>query len=591
MNMTEKLTQAVVAGIAALYEKDVEPESVNIQETRKDFEGDLTIVCFPFAKLGVGAPPVIGEQLGNYLKGELPEVEDYNVIKGFLNLRFSDEYWLSQISGTNIETLTKTKVGTGKRVVVEFSSPNTNKPLHLGHLRNNFLGDSVCRILEANGYDVFRVCLYNDRGIAITKSMVSYTIFGAGETPESAGIKGDFLVVKYYVQFGTEHKRQVAELVAGGMSEKEASEAAPLMQAAREMLRKWEAGDPETVALWEKMNAWVYEGFEATYRRIGIRFDKNYYESQTYLLGNEIVDQGLAANVFEKEDDGSVWIDLTEDGLDRKLVRRKDGTSVYITQDIGTAEARYQEFGMDEHIYVVADEQNYHFKVLFLIMEKLGRPWAKGMHHLAYGMVDLPSGRMKTREGTSVDADDLMDEVVKAAEERVKESGKTEGMSEAELAELYEKLGIAALKYFILKVGPKKRMIYNPEESVSLEGDSGPFVQYSYARVSGVARRAQEMTGNPEAYVKLEPQERELIKTILLYPGQLELAAINRDPSIVAGYLNELAKSFNRFYHHVPILKADSEDATAFRFKLSGIAAVVIRSGMDLLGIQVPDRM
>ena len=632
MNIVSAIQHKIAEIILEKWGKDLVPDDLTITETRKEFEGDYTLVTFPLVKLGIGKPDEIAQVLGELILAKMPQISTFNVIKGFLNISLSDSYWLDFFYSVDLPRFVRLSPVKKKKIVIEFSSPNTNKPLHLGHVRNNFLGDSVARILSAAGHDVSRVCLYNDRGIAITKTMVMYINTANGATPESAGKKPDFFVVDFYVGFGEKLlEESIAGLIEKGIEEKDArafclkkdgagnkidaeaygeiakkvkfflkekgldpkeiEENTPLMRQAREMLLKWEAGDPETLALWKKLNDWVYEGFETTYRRMGISFDKVYYESETYLLGGKMVADGLEKGVFFRKDDGSVWIDLSDDGLDEKVVLRADGTSVYITQDIGSAELRYQDFQMDESIYVVANEQDYHFKVLKLIMQKMGRPGADGIAHFSYGMVDLPSGKMKTREGTTVDADNLMDEVIAAAEVVTRESGKTEGMSQEEMDILFEKIALAALKFFILRVDPKNRMVFDPEESVQLAGDTGPFVQYSYARSISISRRAGEVEADSRDYTNLELQERELLKRLSGYPQVIAEAAEKLSPAEVAGYVMDLAKNYNRFYHEVPVIAAPTAAARKFRLELSALAGEVIREALDLLGIEVPERM
>ena len=634
MSILQKITDGTVAALKSAFDKEVTVDTVSIQETRKDFEGQYTVVCFPFAKLGIGRPEAIGEGIGKYLQENLPEIGGFNVVKGFLNLSLSDAYWRGFFNDLDPETFVRNDYGAGRKVMVEYSSPNTNKPLHLGHLRNCFLGDSICRILEGNGFEVIRTCINNDRGIAVCKSMLMYQRYANGATPESTGKKGDFFVVDYYVRFRDDHEAEVVGALmekgideetanlavrgkslahpdmdkeekkkAVGLAKKAVKEAgldmakleydAPVNEAARELLRQWEAGDAETVALWKQMNDWVYDGFNATYDLIGVHFDKHYYESDTYLLGNEMVDFGLEKGVFYQREDGSVWINLEDEGLDEKAVRRSDGTAMYITQDIGTAKVRHDDYDFEKHVYVVGDEQIYHFKVLFLILKKLGWEWYEGMYHLAYGMVDLPSGKMKTREGTSVDADLLVGEVTARAKEVTDEKGKTEGMSEAEQAELNHRIALAALKYFILKVDPKKRMVYDPQESVQLEGDTGPFIQYSYARARSIARKAEvlEARGDALKYTGLAPQEIDLIYQISKFPQASRAAAEGYNPSELATYLYDLAKTYNSFYQAVKVLNDEEPDAMVFRLRLCAVMAGLLKAGLDMLGIEVPEQM
>jgi arginyl-tRNA synthetase len=525
------------------------------------------------------------------LKNEIKEIAGFNVIKGFLNISLADSYWIdifySQILADNFASVNSN----GKKVMVEYSSPNTNKPLHLGHVRNNLLGYSVAQILEAAGYEVIKANLVNDRGIHICKSMLAWQKFGNGETPQSSGMKGDHLVGKYYVLFDKEYKKQIDDLKAARQTEEDAKKNAPLIQEAQEMLQQWEAGDKEVLNLWQTMNGWVYAGFAETYKQLGVDFDKYYYESNTYLLGKDIIEEGLEKGVFFRKEDGSVWIDLTADGLDQKLVLRSDGTSVYITQDLGTAQLKYNDFHMDESIYVVGNEQDYHFKVLFLILEKLGKSWAKGLYHLSYGMVDLPSGKMKSREGTVVDADDLIDEMNQTAKEQTETLGKVEGFSEAEKFELYHTIGMGALKYFLLKVDPKKRLLFDPNESVDFQGHTGPFIQYTHARIRSVLSRVEDASIEAGHITQLAAEERDLILLLNQFPDTIEQAAKGHNPAIVANYIYEVAKAFNKFYHEHSILHIEDELIKQFRLQLSAASAKVIKKGMGLLGIEVPERM
>jgi len=576
-----------------------------VNETKPEFEGDYTVVLFSFVKTLKKNPEALGNELGQKLLQENPTLfSAYNVIKGFLNLTIADGYWLDFLHREHDDPAFGHKPRIGKKVMIEYSSPNTNKPLHLGHLRNNFLGWSIAEIYKANGYDIVKTCIANDRGIHICKSMIAWQLFAGGATPESTGIKGDHLVGDYYVRFGAEHKKQIAELVAGGMDPETAEKEAPIMKAAQQMLVDWEAGKPDVIALWKKMNSWVYAGFDSTYKRIGSDFDKTYYESDTYLLGKSLVEQGLQKGVFEQEPDGSVWIDLTADGLDRKIVQRKDGTSVYITQDIGLAVRKYEEFHTDESIYVVGDEQNYHFKVLKLIAQKLGLPSADGIFHLSYGMVELPTGRMKTREGTVVDADDILDEMVNEAERKTKEQGKTEGFSLKELEELYETIGFGGLKFFLLRVDPKKRMVFNPEESIDLHGYTATFIQYAYARIRSIlrkegdqalvdvgGRKVNALTGIVRVTSALLPLERTLTKTLEKFPAVLSQACVEMSPSVVAAYAFELAKTFNSFYAEHSVSGAETPDKKILRLQLCRITANVLRNALNVLGIKVPERM
>lgn len=588
----QTLVEQTVAAVKALYGADIPESQISLQDTRKEFEGQITIVIFPVTRFSKKSPEQTGTEIGEYLKANVEAISAFNVIKGFLNISLSDSYWIALLNNTIAAADFGKFPANGKKLMVEYSSPNTNKPLHLGHIRNNLLGYSVSEILKAYGYDIIKANLVNDRGIHICKSMLAWQKFGNGETPESTGMKGDHLVGKYYVVFDKEYKKEIDALKAQGLSEEEAKKNAPLMLEAQEMLRKWEAGDEEVISLWKTMNNWVYEGFETTYKQLGVDFDKYYYESNTYLLGKDIIQEGLDKGVFFKKEDNSVWIDLSDEGLDQKLVLRGDGTSVYITQDLGTAQLKFDEFGMDESIYVVGNEQDYHFKVLFSILKKLGRPWADGLFHLSYGMVDLPSGKMKSREGTVVDADDLMAEMIETAKTRTEELGKTEDFTEEEKAELYHTIGMGALKYFLLKVDPKKRLLFDPNESVDFQGHTGPFIQYTHARIKSVLRKAgyveNETKVNPG---RLSSYELDLIKALSEYPSIVEASAKEFSPAQLANYAYEVAKLYNKFYHEESILKAEDEDVKAFRLTLSASAARIIAESMRLLGIKVPERM
>ncbi|UEG51953.1 arginine--tRNA ligase [Mucilaginibacter daejeonensis] len=584
------IIDATVQAVNTLYQTAITAQDVNLQQTRKEFEGQVTIVTFPFTKISRKGPEQTGQEIGEYLKANVTEVADFNIIKGFLNISIADSYWLSLYR----DQVTREDFGVarpnGKKVMVEYSSPNTNKPLHLGHVRNNLLGYSVAAILQAAGYEVIKANLVNDRGIHICKSMLAWQMFGNGETPQSAGMKGDHLVGKYYVIFDKEYKRQIDELKAEGKTEEEAKKNAPLILQAQQMLQKWEAGDEEVISLWKTMNTWVYDGFAKTYKKLGVDFDKYYYESDTYLLGKDIIEEGLTKGVFFKKEDGSVWIDLTEDGLDQKLVRRADGTSVYITQDLGTAQLKYDDYGMSESIYVVGNEQDYHFKVLFLILQKLGKEWAQGLYHLSYGMVDLPSGKMKSREGTVVDADDLIQQMEETAKETTEALGKTVDYSDEDKAKLYHMIGMGALKYFLLKVDPKKRLLFDPNESVDFQGHTGPFIQYTHARIRSVLSRV-EAPANAADVTVLDAVERDLMIQLTQYPDMVVSAAIDHNPATIANYIYELAKAYNKFYHEKSIMQAESDDIKAFRLSLSVSTAAVITKGMALLGIEVPERM
>ncbi|HYK77478.1 MAG TPA: arginine--tRNA ligase [Daejeonella sp.] len=593
MTLENKIVQAAQKAVQELYNAEFPLEQFTLQETRKEFEGQITLVTFPITRSSKKSPEQTGQEIGAYLQQHIDEVVGFNVIKGFLNLSISDNYWVNQLHNSILKPDYGVFPANGKKVMVEYSSPNTNKPLHLGHVRNNLLGYSVAQILSAYGYEVIKTNLVNDRGIHICKSMLAWQLFGHDETPESSGLKGDHLVGKYYVVFDREYKKQIDELKASGLTEDEAKKNAPLIKQAQEMLLKWEAGDEEVKSLWQKMNSWVYAGFSETYKKLGVDFEKFYYESDTYLLGKDIIQEGLDKGVFFKKEDGSVWIDLTADGLDEKLVLRADGTSVYITQDLGTAQLKYNDYKMDESIYVVGNEQDYHFKVLFLILDKLGKTWAKGLYHLSYGMVDLPSGKMKSREGTVVDADDLMDEMVNTARQRTEELGKVDGFTEGEKQQLYQMIGMGALKYFLLKVEPKKRLLFDPNESIDFQGHTGPFIQYTHARIHSVLRKAA-FTGEvvfSEFNQDLKPLERDLLVVLNRYPQIIEASAKEHSPAQIANYAFELSKLYNKFYHEESILKAEDEQVKQFRLEISAATAAVINKSMRLLGIEVPDMM
>ncbi len=593
MELQHILEEKVKEAVQSLY--SVNLPSVEFQPTRKDFEGDLTVVVFPMLKLLKGNPVAIGTQIGEYLEREVEEVSKFNVVKGFLNLVISDAYYLGFFN----TIVAKENYGyatphSREAIMVEYSSPNTNKPLHLGHIRNNLLGYSVAEILKAAGHKVYKTQIVNDRGIHICKSILAWQRFGQGETPESSGLKGDHLVGKYYVEFDKSYKAEISDLIAGGIEKSIAEKEAPILLAAQEMLRKWEAGDEEVVDLWKRMNAWVYEGFATTYKNLGVDFDKLYYESDTYLLGRDVVQEGLEKGVFFRKDDGSVWIDLTEEGLDEKIVLRADGTAVYMTQDIGTAIQRVTDFpDIQGMVYTVGNEQDYHFKVLFLILKKLGYTWAEKLYHLSYGMVDLPSGKMKSREGTVVDADDLIVSMEHTAEEISEELGKLEGYTEAEKKVLYSTIGLGALKYFILKVDPKKRILFNPEESVDFQGNTGPFIQYTYARIQSILRKGAgwEFDKAVDSTLTLHEKEKELLKYIEIFPGKVQEAAENYSPALVANYVYDLVKEFNSFYQQVSILGESDVKKRHFRIALSKKVGEVIRDGFALLGIDVPERM
>ncbi|MEQ8882854.1 MAG: arginine--tRNA ligase [Cyclobacteriaceae bacterium] len=589
------LQEEIVAAFKALFNHSLKSEDVQLQPTRREFEGTHTLVVFPFLKVTKRNPEESAKMLGEYLKVNSEMIRNYQVVKGFLNLVVDDHIWTQELTKINLDLDFGIFPPNEEKVMVEFSSPNTNKPLHLGHLRNNFLGDSVSRILAAYGYEVMKVNLINDRGIHICKSMLAYSKYGNGETPESSGLKGDHLIGKYYVKFDQVYKEEIVKLVDKGIDPEEAKKVAPSIVEAQELLKKWEEGDPEVVALWKKLNQWVFDGFEKSYQTMGISFDKVYYESDTYVLGKDIVKEGLEKEIFFSRDDGSVWIDLTADKLDEKLLLRSDGTSVYVTQDIGTCEMKHKDFPFDKSVYVVGNEQDYHFKVLFKIMEKLGKPYADGLFHLSYGMVDLPSGKMKSREGTVVDADDLMEEMFETARRQTEELGKIEGLSEGEAKKLYKTLGLGALKYFLLKVDPKKRMLFNPQESIEFQGNTGPFIQYTHARISAILRRAREI-GTPMDFragdVKsLHERELMMIYKISQFPKAIQQAAEEYAPYLVAQYVYDLAKEYNGFYQEVSIFNEADQNMLRMRVILSSVAARIIRQSMSLLGIDVPTRM
>lgn len=589
--MQNILELAIKKGVKEIY--DVAIESVEFQATKKDFVGDITIVVFALLRIVKGNPVEIGTKIGEYLTKHVAQVSNFNVVKGFLNLEIADSYFLNSFNAINkIENFGVIAPNKKeKAVMVEYSSPNTNKPLHLGHIRNNLLGYSVAKIIEASGKKVYKTQIINDRGIHICKSMLAWKQFGNGETPESTGLKGDKLVGNYYVKFDQVYKQEIAQLISEGINEEEAKKQTPILLAAQEMLLKWEAGDEEVVSLWKTMNQWVYTGFDQTYKELGVDFDKNYYESNTYLLGKDIIANGLEKGIFYKKEDGSVWIDLTEEGLDEKIVLRADGTAVYITQDIGTAIERFKDYDLNELVYTVGNEQDYHFKVLFLILDKLGFEWAKNCYHLSYGMVDLPSGKMKSREGTVVDADDLMAEMTKTAGDISKELGKLEGYSDEEKAGLYKTIGLGALKYYILKVDPKKRILFNPEESVDFAGNTGPFIQYTYARIQSILRKATFDYTQEITTLSLHKKERSLIKQLQLFPDIIQQAAKNHSPALVANYTYDLVKEYNSFYQSVPILGCDNDQEKILRTQLSSKVSEIIKSAFNLLGISVPERM
>jgi arginyl-tRNA synthetase len=590
MDLQKTLEVQIKAAIASNY--DAQLETVEFQATRKDFEGDITVVVFPILRVVKGNPVVIGEIIGNHLVENVAEVIRFNVVKGFLNLVLSDSYYLNFFNSVSDFSDFGKRKPSGEAIMVEYSSPNTNKPLHLGHVRNVLLGYSVSEILKASGRTVYKTQIVNDRGIHICKSMLAWKLFGNNETPESSGLKGDKLVGNYYVKFDKEYKKEVATLVSEGKTEEDAKVNAPILLSAKDMLLKWEAGDHDTVALWKEMNGWVYQGFDETYKNIGVDFDKLYYESSTYLLGKEFVEEGLSSGVFFRKDDGSVWCDLTDEGLDEKIVLRSDGTAVYMTQDIGTAIQRVKDFpDVKGMIYTVGNEQEYHFQVLFLILKKLGFDWAKHLYHLSYGMVDLPSGKMKSREGTVVDADDLIHEMAQTAKKISEELGKIDDFSIEEKENLYHTIGLGALKYYILKVDPKKRILFNPEESVDFQGNTGPFIQYTYARIQSILRKAGSTDNMSIMEYQLHAKEKAVIKMLQSYPDVIQQAADNYSPALVANYTYELVKEFNSFYQNVSILAADTDLEKGFRVKLAMAVSEVIKSAFFLLGISVPERM
>ena len=592
-NLELRLLNPILLAVKKLFGADLPAHQVNFQTTRKEFDGDVTLVVFPIVRFAKKSPEETAEVIGNYLVETLDFIDNFNVVKGFLNLVVSQSYWLESYAlAFNTDNYGRVKATKNDpKIVVEYSSPNTNKPLHLGHVRNNLLGYSVAEIIKASGRQVKKVQIINDRGIHICKSMLAWQRFGQGETPASSGMKGDHLVGKYYVLFDKEYKKEIALLVSKGTAEELAKKEAPLLIEAQNMLRLWEAKDQEVVALWEMMNSWVYEGFNSTYKRMGVDFDKHYYESSTYLLGKKYIDLGLEKGVFYTKDDRSVWIDLTDEKLDHKLLLRGDGTSVYITQDIGTAIQRHLDFDFNKMIYTVGNEQDYHFNVLFKILNRLGYSWSNDCHHLSYGMVDLPSGKMKSREGTVVDADDLMHEMVATAKSISEDLGKLEGFKTEELEAIYEMIGMGALKYFILKVDPRKRMLFDPAESIDFNGNTGPFIQYTHARICSLNRKADDLNvqTNPES--DLHTKEKELIKVLLSYPEVIQEAADECSPALVANFTYELVKQYNQFYQQVPIFGTTNEHDRAFRIGLSNFVGKVIASSMNLLGIDVPERM
>ena len=596
MSPEKYIAEKAAEAVKALYGVEMDPSALQVQVTRKEFEGDYTLVVFPLLKISHANPEMTGKALGEWMKENLSEIENYNVVKGFLNLSFSTAYWNDLFAGIAATEDFGQHAPTGKTIMVEFSSPNTNKPLHLGHIRNNLLGFSVAKLLEANGHNVMKVNLVNDRGIHICKSMYAWKVLGNGETPQTSSKKGDHLVGDYYVAFNNLYKKEVDELVAGGMDKEEAEKNAPSLKEAQKMLYKWEQGDPEVVELWKTMNGWVYEGFDKTYKDLGIHFDRTYYESQTYLFGKALVQKGLDMGIFETEADGSVWCDLTADGLDRKLLLRGDGTSVYMTQDLGTAEQRFKEYNLDEHIYVVGNEQNYHFQVLKLILGKLGFDWAQNIYHLSYGMVELPEGKMKSREGTVVDADDLIADMYNTAKETSLELGKIANLDEKEQDNLFRMISLGALKYFILKVDPRKTMLFDPKESIDFNGNTGPFIQYTHARIRSILRKADEQGIKHEvSAIKSESQlsakEVRIIKMVNQFPDKVGEAGEAHSPAIIANYAYELAKEFNQYYHDTPILKEENTDILSYRLVLIDKIAAVLVKAMSILGINLPERM
>ncbi len=619
MSITEIIQNGVIQAVKEIYGETITSDQITMNVTRKEFEGDYTVVTFPFTRIAKKKPGEIAEELGGFLVKNIPQVDRFNVVQGFLNLVVSDQFWRDFLLETAENESFGKQPSNGRKVMIEYCSPNTNKPLHLGHVRNILLGWSCSKLYEAAGYDVVKVQIINDRGIAICKSMLAWQKYGNGATPESTGTKSDHFVGDYYVMFEKKFQEEYkawqqspqgqAVLVEKRKPEQSDeqffkdfkntyfNEHSALGKEAREMLQAWESNDPATIELWKKMNGWVYEGFEETFKKLGVSFDKYYYESNTYLLGKDLVEQGLSSGAFYKKDDGSVWVDLTDAKLDHKVVLRSDGTSVYITQDLGTAQMRYNDFGAEKMVYVVADEQNYHFQVLFETLKRLGEPYADGLYHLSYGMVDLPSGKMKSREGTVVDADDLVAEVIGEARAAAEERGEVAGLSKEEQEETMRKVGLAALKFHIIKVHPKKRMVFDPKESVDLQGQTGPHIQYAYVRIKSVLRKAEGSgfgIGNSElakSYGPIQPQEKELISQIYRFPEVINSAAADFDPSAVANYCYDLAKAFHRFFTDLSILKAESEEAKAFRLQLCGAVANVLKTGMELLGIEMPERM
>ena len=597
MSLESILSEGVIQAVSELYGQTISPDIIQFQKTKKEFEGDITLVVFPFVKLARKSPEQTGEEIGAFLKSRFESIEKYNIIKGFVNFSITPAYWLGQLDEMHHQPefgIVAAKAD-ADLMMIEYSSPNTNKPLHLGHIRNNLLGFSIAEIQKANGWQVVKTNIVNDRGIHICKSMLAWKLFGNRETPESTGMKGDHLVGKYYVEFDKAYKAEIKMLMDNGKSEEEAKKEAPLIIQAQEMLLKWEQGDEEIRSLWEMMNSWVYAGFDETYRKLGVDFDKIYYESETYTEGKSKVEEGLEKGVFYRRDDGSVWADLTGDGLDEKLLLRSDGTSVYMTQDIGTAKLRFDDYPIHKMVYVVGNEQNYHFQVLSILLDKLGFDWGKGLVHFSYGMVELPEGKMKSREGTVVDADDLVEEMVSTARETSQELGKLDGVSDEEAANIARMVGLGALKYFILKVDPKKNMTFNPKESIDFNGNTGPFIQYTHARIKSVLRKAADQgidfsqPLNPKTVIS--EKEKYLIQLLTEFPATVKQAGDEFSPALIANYIYELVKEFNQFYHDYTILKEENADLRNFRLALSETIGKVIKTGMGLLGIEVPERM
>ncbi len=590
----EIIKHQIAAALKHLYQIELFDNQIVIENTKPEFEGDFTYVVFSILKQSKKGPEQTAQEIGEYLKTNFSQLASFNVIKGFLNLSINNQFWFEFLNNTyNNKDFGFTFAHSGQKILVEYSSPNTNKPLHLGHIRNNLLGYSVAQILKANGHQVYTCNLVNDRGIHICKSMYAWMQYGNGETPETAGLKGDHLVGKYYVIFDKHYKQEIETLIAEGLTKEEAEKKAPSIIAAQQLLQKWEANDEATVNIWKTMNGWVYQGFDVTYKKLGVQFDKFYYESNTYILGKDIVQQGLTSGAFFKKDDGSVWIDLTADGLDQKLLLRGDGTSVYITQDIGTAELKYKDFDCERSVYVVGNEQDYHFKVLQLICKRLNKPFADGIYHLSYGMVELPHGKMKSREGTVVDADDLIDEMIATATETTKALGKTDGIPETELQHLFETIGMGALKYYLLKVDPKKKMMFNPEESIDFQGNTGPFIQYTHARIKSILRNAGSIdyTSFDFSKTNITEPERKLVFAIYQYPQAIADAGKDMSPGIICNYAYDLAKAFNHFYHECSVLKEENESQRNFRIQLVNLTAHILKSSFGLLGINVPEKM